>query len=400
MNNKKSICVLGLGYIGLPTSVILAQSGYKVRGVDTSSKVLNTLRNGQTHIAEPKLNEALNSKAVKENFVVSATPDISDVFIVAVPTPINEKHEPNIQFVMNAIHSIAPYLRQGNMIILESTSPVGTTEKIYDRLKKTGIETSNLYIAHCPERVLPGQIMNEIVNNDRIVGGYTKKASENVADFYNEFIKGNVYITDARTAELCKLVENSYRDLNIAFANELSMISDTLDIDVWKLINLANRHPRVNILRPGIGVGGHCIAVDPWFIVHSDTYNAKLIKLAREVNLRKTDWVFENILYAYQKLKTELGREPVLACFGLAFKPDVEDLRESPALKIFHKLLNNGITPLAVEPNLVEHDSINLTGVEEASKRADLILILVPHKQFSQLRTDAEVIYLCGEGVS
>lgn len=400
MKNENSICVIGLGYIGLPTSVILAECGYKVCGVDTSTKVLDSLRNGRTHIAETNLNEALNSQAVQENFRVSDTPSFSDVFIIAVPTPFNENHEPNIEFIMEAVESIVPYLRPGNMIILESTSPVGTTEKINNYLKEMGVDISELYIAHCPERVLPGKIMKELLINDRIIGGQTKKAGEKVAEFYREFIGGSVHITDARTAELCKLVENSYRDVNIAFANELSMISDTLGIDVWELIDLANCHPRVNILRPGAGVGGHCIAVDPWFIVYSDAENSKLIRRAREVNICKADWVFENILSAYENLKTNLGREPILACFGLAFKPDVDDLRESPALQIFHKLLSRGINPLAVEPNLYQHDSIHLTDVDEACKEADLIAILVPHNQFSQLRTSAEVLYYCGKGTT
>lgn len=399
MKNKNSICVIGLGYIGLPTSIILAQCGYKVRGVDTSSKVLDALLNGRAHISEANLNEALNSQSVKENFSVSDTPNFSDVFIIAVPTPCNENHEPNIEFIMAAVQSIAPYLRPGNMIILESTSPVGTTEKIDKCLKEMGLETFELYIAHCPERVLPGQIMKELLNNDRIVGGHTKKAGEKAADFYREFIMGSVHVTDARTAELCKLVENSFRDLNIAFANELSMISDTLQVDVWELINLANYHPRVNILSPGVGVGGHCIAVDPRFIVYSDRQNAKLIQTARDVNLSKTEWVLQKILLAYEKLKTNLGREPVLGCFGLTFKPDVDDLRESPALQIFHMLLNRGISPLAVEPNLVEHDSIKLIDIEEASKKADLIVILVAHKNFSQLRTNAEVLNFCSKGI-
>lgn len=399
MKNKNSICVIGLGYIGLPTSVILAQCGYKVSGVDTSTKVLDALLNGRAHIAENNLNEALNSQVVTENFRVSGTPSFSDVFIIAVPTPFNENHEPNIEFIMDAVQSIAPYLSPGNMIILESTSPVGTTEKIDKYLKEMGVETSDLYIAHCPERVLPGQIMKEFINNDRIVGGHTRNAGEKVADFYREFIKGSVHVTDARTAELCKLVENSFRDLNIAFANELSIISDTLEVDVWELINLANHHPRVNILSPGVGVGGHCIAVDPWFVAYSDRENAKLIQLARDVNLRKTDWVLQKILSAYETLRANLGRKPVLACFGLAFKPDVADLRESPALQIYHMLLNKGVSPLAVEPNLVEHDSIKLTDIEEASKQADLIVILVAHKHFSQLRTNADVLNFCGRGL-
>ena len=398
MKNKNDVCVIGLGYIGLPTSVILAQCGYKVRGVDTSAKVLDALLNGRVHISETNLDKVLNSQAVKENLSISDTPNFSDVFIIAVPTPFTENHEPNIEFIMDAVRSIAPYLSSGNMIILESTSPVGTTEKIDKCLQEMGVETSELYIAHCPERVLPGQIMKELVNNDRIVGGHTRNSGEKAADFYRKFIKGSVHVTDARTAELCKLVENSFRDLNIAFANELSMISDTLEVDVWELIKLANHHPRVNILSPGVGVGGHCIAVDPWFIAYSDSENAKLIQLARSVNLRKTDWVLQKILSAYKQLKTKLGREPVIACFGLAFKPDVEDLRESPALQIFYMLLNSGISPLAVEPNLVEHETIKLTDIEEASKQADLIVILVAHKKFSQLRTNAEVLNFCSRG--
>lgn len=398
MKIKRRICVIGLGYIGLPTACLLAQMGHRVFGVDTSLRVLNALKSGRAHISEPDLQRLLNSDQVRENFEFSTIPNQADIFIIAVPTPFNEKHEPNIEFIIEAVHSIAPLLRPGNIVILESTSPVGTTEKIFENLNNLGVDMSEIFIAHCPERVLPGRIMSELVENDRIVGGYCRTASEKVAQFYREFVKGSVVVTDSRTAELCKLVENSYRDVNIAFANELSMISDKLDVDVWELIDLANHHPRVHILSPGVGVGGHCIAVDPWFIIHADKENAKLLKKSREVNLRKTDWVLEKILENYKNLKEKLSREPVIACFGLTFKPDVDDLRESPALQIYHNLLSAGIRPLAVEPNLIEHNSIYLTDYQEACKKADLIVILVPHKHFADIETDAEVLNFSGKG--
>jgi UDP-N-acetyl-D-mannosaminuronic acid dehydrogenase len=284
LKNKK-ICVMGLGYIGLPTSALLASKGYEVYGVDINQKVVDIINKGEIHIVEPELDTFVKAAVKSGKLKADTKPTYADIFIIAVPTPFyKESFSPNIEYVIAATKSIAPYIKEGNIVILESTSPVGTTEKVEEVLKNEGVDTSKIYIAHCPERVLPGQIMRELVENDRVVGGLTKEATKRIAEFYREFIQGEVLETDAKTAEMSKLTENSFRDVNIAFANELSMLCDKFGIDVWELIELANRHPRVNILKPGAGVGGHCIAVDPWFIVHSGGDRAKLIKTAREVS--------------------------------------------------------------------------------------------------------------------
>lgn len=396
MNFDLSVCIVGLGYIGLPSAALLANRGYRVRGVDVSETVVETINRGGIHIVEPDLDSFVHSAVHSGYLTASMTPDVADVFILAVPTPFHDGFVPNIDFVLDAAKSIAPVVKAGDLVILESTSPVGTTEKVADVLRENGVSIDSINIAHCPERVLPGHIMRELVENDRIVGGTTPEASEKVAAFYRTFVTGEVLVTDARTAELAKLTENSYRDVNIAFANELSLLSDKFNIDVWELIRLANRHPRVNILQPGTGVGGHCIAVDPWFIVHEGGEDARLIRTGREVNTRKTEWVVEKVLSEVARFKEEHGRTPVVACMGLAFKPNIDDLRESPALHVFQQLIAADVEPLAVEPNLKKHASLTLTPFSEAAERADLVIFLVSHREFKALDVRGKVIDFCG----
>jgi UDP-N-acetyl-D-mannosaminuronic acid dehydrogenase len=398
LENKK-ICVMGLGYIGLPTSALLASKGYEVYGVDINQKVVDTINKGEIHIVEPELDTFVKTAVNSGKLKADIKPTEADVFIIAVPTPFyKESFSPNIEYVIAATKSIAPYVKKGNIIILESTSPVGTTEKVEETLKNEGVDTSKIYIAHCPERVLPGQIMRELVENDRIVGGLTPEATKKVADFYREFVQGEVLETDAKTAEMCKLTENSFRDVNIAFANELSILCDKFGINVWNLIELANRHPRVNILKPGAGVGGHCIAVDPWFIVHSGGDRAKLIKTAREVNNYKTEWVIEKIKNESLKFEMENRRKPKIACMGLAFKPDIDDLRESPALYITRRLKDENFDIVAVEPNIKECKEFELMNYQEAIKKADIIAFLVAHKEFINLNIpeNKKILDFCG----
>src|SRR5690554_549653 len=393
---SKEVCVIGLGYIGLPTAALLANQGYRVHGVDVTPEVVDTINQGNIHIVEPEL-DAYVAKAVgNKQLTASLEAQTADVFILAVPTPFHDGHVPNIDYVIAATKSIAGVVKTGDLVILESTSPVGTTEIVEDTLKEAGVDTSSLYIAHCPERVLPGHIMRELVENDRIVGGLTPEAGEKVADFYRTFVSGEVLVTDARTAEMAKLTENSFRDVNIAFANELSILCDKFNIDVWELIRLANRHPRVNILQPGTGVGGHCIAVDPWFIVHAGGNDARIIRAAREINDYKTEWVIERILSEAKAFEDKHGKAPTIACMGLAFKPNIDDLRESPALEVFQALQKAGTEVLAVEPNLKQHKSIHLTDYHKAAETADVIIYLVAHNEFKQLKPNGAVLDFCG----
>lgn len=391
----KKICVIGLGYIGLPTASLLANKGYDVYGVDVVQSTVDIINRGEIHIVEPELDTfvkaAVNSKKLK----AGTKPVEADVFIIAVPTPFHEGFVPNIDYVISATKSIAPYVKEGNIVILESTSPVGTTDKVEEVLKEEGVDTSKLYIAHCPERVLPGQIMRELVENDRIVGGTTPEATEKTVEFYKTFVEGEVLSTDAKTAEMAKLTENSFRDTNIAFANELSILCDKFNIDVWELIRLANRHPRVNILNPGAGVGGHCIAVDPWFIVHAGGEDAKMIRTAREVNTYKTEWAIEKIKNEALKFEAEHGRKAKVACMGLAFKPDIDDLRESPALYITRRLIADGLDILAVEPNIEQFSEFKILDYKEALKEADVVTFLVGHREFKGLDVETELDF-CG----
>jgi len=379
------ICVIGLGYIGLPTAALLANKGYDVHGVDVVQTTVDTINRGEIHIVEPELDTFVQAAVKSEKLKASLSPVEADVFIIAVPTPFHEGFVPNIDYVISASKSIAPYVKEGNIVILESTSPVGTTHKVEEVLREEGVNTLTLHIAHCPERVLPGQIMKELVDNDRIVGGTTKEATAKTVAFYRTFVEGEVLSTDAKTAEMAKLTENSFRDTNIAFANELSILCDKFEIDVWELIRLTNRHPRVNVLQPGAGVGGHCIAVDPWFIVHAGGDDAKIIRTAREVNTYKTEWAIEKIKNEALRFENEHGRKAKIACMGLAFKPNIDDLRESPALYITRQLMASGFDVLAVEPNIEAFSEFDIIDYQEALKGADIVTFLVGHKEFKGL---------------
>jgi UDP-N-acetyl-D-mannosaminuronic acid dehydrogenase len=382
---NKTICVVGLGYIGLPTAALLASTGYQVIGVDVSTHAVEIINQGLIHIVEPDLDAYVRSAVTAGRLKAFTSPQSGDIYMICVPTPFHEGGgipQPNIEFVLAATRSIVSYVKAGDMVILESTSPVGTTQKMAEVLSGAGVDITGIYIAYCPERVLPGKIMTELVENDRVVGGLTPEATQRVSSFYRTFVRGAVLETDAKTAEMCKLTENSFRDVNIGFANELSLICAKDGINVWDLIKLANRHPRVNILQPGAGVGGHCIAVDPWFIVARDPENARIIRSAREVNNRKTDWVIDQIKIAAADATAKTGRKPRIACLGLAFKPDIDDLRESPAVHIAQALLSQGYELVAVEPNIQEDNRFELIELNEALKSADVLAILVKHRQF------------------
>ncbi|KZZ60964.1 UDP-N-acetyl-D-mannosaminuronic acid dehydrogenase [Oleiphilus sp. HI0125] len=378
----KSVCVMGLGYIGLPTASLLGTKGYQVTGVDVSPSVVETINQGKIHIVEPDLDLLVKSAVNAGNLKASLEPCKADMFIIAVPTPFKDGYVPDLSYVEQATRTIAPFVEKGNLIILESTSPVGTTDLVAEILQEHGHNTAeDVFVAHCPERVLPGRILIELVQNDRIVGGINETSTKVASDFYKEFVSGEVLETSAKTAELSKLTENSFRDVNIAFANELSLICDKEHIDVWELISLANRHPRVNILQPGPGVGGHCIAVDPWFIIHRNPEQSKLIRSAREVNDAKPEWVVNKV-----KEKAERFKQPVIACLGLTFKANVDDLRESPALAITKQLIEENIGEIIVcEPNIKTHKDFELCSFDEAVDRADILLLLVDHKPFESL---------------
>lgn len=395
MNKEiEKICIVGLGYIGLPTAALLANNGYKVHGVDVKENVVNTINKGEIHIVEPDLDKYVKTAVNNGNLKASLQAQEADVFIIAVPTPFHAGFKPNIDYVLDAAKKIAPFVKEGNIVILESTSPVGTTEKVAEVLSNNGVNINNVYVAYCPERVLPGKIMKELVENDRIVGGINTQSTNTVVSFYKTFVKGEVLATNARTAEMCKLTENSYRDVNIAFANELSMICDRAGINVWELIELANHHPRVKILQPGAGVGGHCIAVDPWFIVSDFPTDAKLIKAGREVNDFKTEWVVEKIKNTALQFELSNKRKPVIACMGLAFKPDIDDLRESPALEIARNLHNSQLNIICVEPNVHQLKDLTLVTTKDAIEQADIICFLVKHSSFKGLKNNINKIEL------
>jgi UDP-N-acetyl-D-mannosaminuronic acid dehydrogenase len=396
------ICVMGLGYIGLPTASLLATRGHKVLGVDVNPRVVETINRGDIHIVEPDLDVLVRSAVHSGNLKASLEPVEADVFILAVPTPHHhDDHRPDVSYVEAATRTVAPYVRPGNLVILESTSPVGTTETVARILAEVNPELVKngkraCYVAHCPERVLPGRILYELVENHRVVGGIDRPSTEKAVAFYQGVVKGEVFGTDCRTAEMCKLVENSFRDVNIAFANELSIICHKIGINVRELISLANKHPRVNILSPGPGVGGHCIAVDPWFVVWAAPEEARLIRTARQVNDGKKDWVVDRI-----REKARRFRDPVIACLGLAYKNDVDDLRESPALDITRALRAEfGDAVLAVEPYVKEFEEFPLTSLETALEKADIVVALVAHKDFVRLDSerlkDKIVIDTCG----
>lgn len=418
-----TISIIGLGYIGLPTAAVFASHKIKVIGVDLNQRTVDTINRGEIHIIEPELDKLVRA-AVTDGFLRATTkPEPAEAFLIAVPTPFKDgptgPHHPDLDYIESASKSVAQVLKPGDMVILESTSPVGATEQMAAWLAQarpdltfpqTHGESSDIRIAHCPERVLPGQVLRELVRNDRVIGGMTHRCSEVATRLYKTFVEGECIITNARTAEMCKLTENSFRDVNIAFANELSIVCDKLDINVWELIKLANRHPRVNILQPGPGVGGHCIAVDPWFIVSQTPAQARLIRTAREVNDAKPEWVIEKIKLALADyLSTnpdKTAKEVTIACFGLAFKPDIDDLRESPALTISTILaqLHPGQL-LVVEPHINElppmlNDSAELVTVVQAQGRAQIALILVGHKAFKDQPSEGwgrmSIVDACG----
>ena len=395
------VVTIGLGYIGLPTSALIASHGTNVLGVDINQKVVDTINQGKIHIVEPDLDEIV-SKAVSNGFFKASTkPTSADVYLIVVPTPFKGNHEPDISFVEASTKGIISLLKKGDLYIIESTSPIGTTDKMQKLIFASRPELQGaIHIAYCPERVLPGNVIHELVENDRVIGGVDEAATQKAISFYSKYVKGELHATNARTAEMCKLVENSSRDVQIAFANELSLICDKADINVWELINLANKHPRVNILQPGCGVGGHCIAVDPYFIVSDYPMESKIIGTAREVNNYKSFWCAEKIQTEKLKFELEHGRKPQVALMGLAFKPNIDDLRESPAKYIAQKVLQNDSNGayLIVEPNIKEHNVFKLTDYKTAAEEADIIVFLVAHEEFKTLEIHKNKVVLdfCG----
>lgn len=398
---RPEVVIVGLGYIGLPTAALIAGTGVEVLGVDVNEKVVETINAGRIHIVEPEL-ESIVEKAVKNgNLRAAVKPEPGSVYVIVVPTPFKGRNEPDISFVEAGTKAVVPLLKPGDLFIIESTSPVGTTEKMAELIYSLRPELKGkINIAYCPERVLPGHVMYELVHNDRVIGGVDEQATEAAITFYSKFVKGDLHRTNARTAEMCKLVENSSRDVQIAFANELSIICDKAGINVWELIRLANKHPRVNILQPGAGVGGHCIAVDPYFIVSEYPLESQIIGKAREINNYKSFWVAEKIRNAKLNFELEHGRKAALAVMGLAFKPNIDDLRESPAKYIAQKVVEdaNGEQVFIVEPNIGEHPLYKLADYKEAVEKADIIAFLVAHDEFKTLdiADDKIVLDFCG----
>jgi UDP-N-acetyl-D-mannosaminuronic acid dehydrogenase len=396
-----TVTILGLGYIGLPTAALLAKNRIKVNGTDINKTVVDTINRGEIHIVEPELGDYVKD-GVNGGFLKAAVQPVEgNCYLVVVPTPFKGAHEPDISYIEAATRSILDLLKPGDLYIIESTSPVGTTEKMAEFIFKARPELKDkLYIAYCPERVLPGNVMFELEHNGRVIGGLDEKSTEKAVYFYKLFVNGQLHRTNARTAEMCKLIENSSRDVQIAFANELSIICDKAGIDVWELIELANKHPRVNILQPGCGVGGHCIAVDPWFIVSDYPMESRIIGNAREINNYKSFWCAEKVQNARLRFELDHGRKPVIALMGLAFKANIDDLRESPAKYIVQKVMqsenNNNI--LIVEPNIKDHPVFKLTAYDEAYEKADIIAFLVPHKEFKTLQKKENKVILdfCG----
>ncbi|WNK41065.1 UDP-N-acetyl-D-mannosamine dehydrogenase [Pantoea agglomerans] len=395
----ETISVIGLGYIGLPTAAVFASKGKKVVGVDINARAVETINRGAIHIVEPDLDQVVHAAVTRGDLRATTQPEAADAFLIAVPTPFKDEHQPDLRFVKAAAESIAPVLKKGDLVILESTSPVGSTEQMADwlaaarpdlRFPQQG-DTPDIFVAYCPERVLPGQVMVELINNDRVIGGMTPACSARASELYRLFLKGECVETNARTAEMCKLTENSFRDVNIAFANELSLICADQGINVWELIALANRHPRVNILQPGPGVGGHCIAVDPWFIVAQNPELARLIRTAREVNDAKPQWVLDQVKTALADCLTQTGKRAsdiTIACFGLAFKPNIDDLRESPAVGVAQKIAEwHSGTTWVVEPHIEQladalADKAVLVSAGQALEQADILVMLVDHRAF------------------
>ena len=393
---------MGLGYIGLPTAIISSQHGINVCGVDINPKVVEKTNRGELHIVEPGLQSLLKKAVDSKSLVASTTPFESDVYLIVVPTPFKAKHEPDISYVESATKTVIPLLKEGDLFIIESTSPVGTTEKMAELIFAERPELKGrIHIAYCPERVLPGNVIFELVNNDRVIGGIDDASADAAAEFYGKFVTGQLHKTNCRTAEMCKLVENSSRDVQIAFANELSMICEKAGINVWELISLANKHPRVNILQPGCGVGGHCIAVDPYFISSAFPNEAKIIAQARSINNYKSEWCVEKAKNAILSFELENGKKPQVALMGLAFKPNIDDLRESPAMKIAKRLFTEmpDVKFNIVEPNISSHPDFDIVDFQTAFEQSDIVVYLTAHKQFFMLPQEANdklILDFCG----
>lgn len=391
---------MGLGYIGLPTAAISAGKGLRILGVDINQKVVTTINNGEIHIIEPGLGELVKEVVEKGNLRAATVPEVSDIYLIVVPTPFKGNHEPDISFVESATKAVLPLLKENDLYIIESTSPVGTTDKMASLIYSLRPElTGKIHIAYCPERVLPGNVLYELIQNDRVIGGIDEASTIKAKEFYSTFVAGKLHATNARTAEMCKLTENSSRDVQIAFANELSLICDKADINVWDLIDLANKHPRVNILQPGCGVGGHCIAVDPYFLTSDFPMESQIIGKAREINNYKSFWCAEKIRNTMLEFELKHGYKPKVAIMGLAFKPNIDDLRESPAKYIAQKVMQseqNGF--YIVEPNIKEHSVFRLTEYMEAYEDADIVAFLVAHKEFKTLeyRHDKMILDFAG----
>ncbi len=395
-------CFMGLGYIGLPTAIISSQHGINVCGVDINPKVVEKTNRGELHIVEPGLQDLLKKAVDSKSLVASTTPFESDVYLIVVPTPFKAKHEPDISYVESATKTVIPLLKEGDLFIIESTSPVGTTEKMAELIFAERSELKGrIHIAYCPERVLPGNVIFELVNNDRVIGGIDDASADAAAEFYGKFVSGQLHKTNCRTAEMCKLVENSSRDVQIAFANELSMICEKAGINVWELISLANKHPRVNILQPGCGVGGHCIAVDPYFISSAFPNEAKIIAQARSINNYKSEWCMEKVKNAILSFELENGKKLQVALMGLAFKPNIDDLRESPAMKIAKRLFAEmpDVKFNIVEPNISSHPDFDIVDFQTAFEQSDIVVYLTAHKQFFMLPQEANdklILDFCG----
>ena len=394
---KNIVNVIGLGYIGLPTAAILSNKGFFVKGIEKNLSLVKKLNNGIVHIKEPSLERMVKKSLKNQKLKVFSHPQKADIHMICVPTPFQNRNgkipSPDLRFIFQALKRLVSVIKSGDIIILESTSPVGTTERLKNYLSKKCNFINDIYFAYCPERVLPGNIVHELQNNDRIVGGLTKECTAKVSKFYKKFVKGNVLETNAKTAELCKLAENSFRDVNIAFANELSMICDKIGVNHNSLIDLANKHPRVNILEPGIGVGGHCIPVDPWFIVSQFKKNSKIIKSAREVNDYKTDWLIKKIKLEISKIKSK--KKFKITVLGLSYKPDVDDFRGSPAIKIVKSLSrfkNKKFKLQVVEPNIPSLENIELVSFDKGIDRSQLIIFLVNHREFATKRSKEKLL--------
>lgn len=394
-------CFMGLGYIGLPTAIIAAkEGGIDILGVDINPSVVEQTNEGHLHIIEPGMEVMLQDVVKAGKLTAKTTPEVADAYFIVVPTPFKGNHEPDISYVEAATRSVVPLLKDGDLYVIESTSPVGTTERMAELIFKLRPELQGkIYIAYCPERVLPGNVIYELVHNDRVIGGIDDASTRKAQEFYSRFVKGNLHPTNARTAEMCKLTENSSRDVQIAFANELSLICDRAGINVWELIELANKHPRVNILRPGCGVGGHCIAVDPYFITAAYPDESTLIADARRINNYKAAWCAEKVINAILTFELEHSRKPTVAMMGLAFKPDIDDLRESPAKSIVAKVMQSSTAHiLVVEPNVAEHPVYKLTDYRTAYDKADIVVFLTGHTPFKSLPWSDKKIILdfCG----